>query len=88
MQPRRTRRPFPELTVIVERGWNLLVLPAGPIPPVAAALPCIEALYEYRDEAWTAWIRTVTAGLQGFAAIVEGRAYWAWSRGSCAHIFP
>ncbi len=80
--------PFPELTVIVERGWNLLVLPAGPIPPVAAALPCIEALYEYRDEAWTAWIRTVTAGLQGFAEIVEGRAYWAWSRGSCAHIFP
>ena len=55
---------------------------------VFAALPCIEALYEYRDEAWTAWIRTVTAGLQGFAAIVEGRAYWAWSRGSCAHIFP
>ena len=80
--------PYPELTVILERGWNLVVLPPGPMEPVGQALACMAALYEFRDGAWTTWIRDLPQGLQGFTGRVDGRAYWAWADGTCAHIFP
>lgn len=83
-----TPTPFPELTVILERGWNLVVLPPGPVERVTQALPCVAALYEFRHAAWAAWIRSLPQGLQGFAGLVDGRAYWAWADGTCAHVFP
>jgi|GEM_PF-2527596 len=83
-----TPTPFPELVVILEDGWNLLVLPAGAVAPVAGALPCLEAVYRWEEEAWSAWVRGLPAALQGFATLEPGRGYWALSNGACAHIFP
>lgn len=81
-----TPAPFPELVVILEDGWNLVVLPAGPVDVVAAPLVCLQALYRW-DESWSAWIRGAPDSLQGFATLEQGRAYWAWSEGACAHVF-
>lgn len=83
-----TPTPFPELTVIIERGWNLVVMPPGPITTATASLPCVEALYSYESEAWVAWIRGLGLQLQGITELRDGRAYWAWSSGTCAHVFP
>jgi hypothetical protein len=86
--PSPTPTPFPELVVIIESGWNLVVLPPGPISPVAAILPCIEALYSWQDEAWIAWLKGLPASLQNINQLDSGRAYWAHASSSCAHIFP
>ena len=85
--PSPTPTPFPELVVIVEPGWNLVVLPAVPIAGVAAALTCIQAIYSFDDDAWRAWIRGVPASLQDITALEPNRAYWLHAKGECAHIF-
>jgi hypothetical protein len=85
--PGSSPTPPAETLTLLEPGWNLLVLPPSDTGALAAALPCLEALYLWRDEAWTAWVRGMPAALQGFAAVDGSRAYWALSRSSCAHVF-
>ena len=87
-QPAATPTPFPELTVVVERGWNLAVLPPGPVAAVTNILTCVEALYSYEKEAWRAWIRGVSPQLQAITQIEPNRAYWLLASSTCAHIFP
>jgi hypothetical protein len=86
--PSGTPTPFPELVVILEDGWNLMMLPVGPVGPIAVSLECLRALYRWEADAWSAWIRDAPSAVQGFDAVEAGRAYWAWSEGACAHIFP
>jgi hypothetical protein len=86
--PGATPTPFPELTVLLESGWNLVVLPSGPIENAASGLACLEALYSWEAEEWTAWIRGVNPSLQGLSSLEPGRAYWGWTTESCAHVFP
>ena len=88
--PSPTQNPtaVPELVVLIEPGWNLVVLPAGRVEPVAERLHCIDALYSWQAEGWHAWIRGLPAALQSITSLEPGRAYWAHASQSCADIFP
>ena len=83
-----TPTPFPELPVLLEKGWNLVVLPAGPIPATLNALPCAAAAYSFEDGEWRTWIRGAPAGLQELSHFEGGRAYWLLADSFCGHIFP
>jgi len=86
--PAPTPTPFPELVVIVERGWNLVVLPFGPVADVTDILACARAAYDYHQGEWRAWIRGLVPALQGFSQFEPGRAYWLLADSPCAHVFP
>lgn len=86
--PTQSPAPVPELVVVIESGWNLVVLPPGPIEPTVASLACIDALYSWQSEEWRAWLRALPAALQSVTVLDPGRAYWVHASDSCATVFP
>ena len=83
-----TPTPFPELPVLLEKGWNLVVLPPGPVGAATDVLTCVLAAYSFEGEEWRTWIRGAPAGLQELTAFEDGRAYWLFAGSFCAHVFP
>ncbi|HEY6509938.1 MAG TPA: matrixin family metalloprotease [Vicinamibacterales bacterium] len=83
-----TPTPFPELPVLLEKGWNLVVLPSGPVSTTMNALPCASAAYGFEDDTWRIWIRGAPAALQELSHFEDGRAYWLLADSFCGHIFP
>jgi len=69
-------------------GWNLVVLPSGPLQPVAEKLPCVQAIYFHGGFGWTAWLRGTPATLNTLATIDAGAAYWVWSSAACTATLP
>ncbi len=86
--PIPTPSPFPEYPVLLERGWNLLVLPAAPVAAFSAHLPCLRAIYRYEEGEWRSWIRDLPANLQELTQVEPNRTYWLLAVGACAHTFP
>ncbi len=79
--------PPPEFPVLLESGWNLVLLPAGNVSALTGPLGCLTALYSWSGSAWLAWVRSAPQALQTLAALEEGRAYWAHASGACTHTF-
>ncbi len=81
--------PTPEqaLVVVLEAGWNLVLLPPGEVATSINPLACIEAVYSFENGEWRAWIRGVAPGLQDLTTIEASRAYWVRAGRACAHSF-
>jgi hypothetical protein len=80
--------PVVELSVRVQGGWTLSVLPAGPIGDVMRSLQCVSAVYELQDGGnWLSWLRGAAPGLNTVTQIESGRAYWLFSSGTCSASF-
>jgi hypothetical protein len=77
----------PGRLVRLQPGWNLVVLPPGPLAEVVATLACAQAVYSPGESGWSAWIRGVVAPLQGIAYANGGHAYWVFASTSCEHSF-
>jgi hypothetical protein len=75
------------LPVSLERGWNLVTLPPGPLTATMAGLSCGEAVYAFDGGAWRIWIREGAAALNTLDAAEDGRAYWVQADGPCARTF-
>ncbi len=88
-QPPTTATPAPSQTVTLSlnAGWNLTLLPAGDIAAAAAGLSCAEAVYSYDGVAWQSWLRAAAQPLQTLGAIQPGKAYWVYASQSCSHAF-
>ncbi|MGE3077186.1 MAG: matrixin family metalloprotease [Dehalococcoidia bacterium] len=83
-----TPTPYPELPVILEPGWNLVVLPEVAPQQLAEGLPCLEAIYTFENNEWLAYIRGLPPTLQHLTTIDPSRSYWAKATTACAHVFP
>ncbi|MGE0601383.1 MAG: matrixin family metalloprotease [Dehalococcoidia bacterium] len=80
--------PYPEFPVVLEQGWNLVVLPIASPQQLADGLPCLEAIYTFENNAWLAWIRNLSPNLQHLTTIDPSRSYWAKATTACAKVFP
>jgi hypothetical protein len=85
--PSPTPSPAHELVVVLEPGWNLVLLPPGQARIAAGALPCLRAVYQSEDGEWQAWIRGIPPGLQGITTFDPTRGYWALADSACALSF-
>ena len=79
--------PKPEFPVVLEGGWNLVLLPAGDADTTAASLSCAAAIYDFREGAWATWIPGAPPGAQSLLGLETGRAYWVLASSPCAHVF-
>jgi Matrixin len=79
--------PKPELPVVLESGWNLVVLPAGDAATTASSLPCTLGIYDFRDGSWATWIPGAPPGARSLSSLEASRAYWVLASSPCAHVF-
>jgi hypothetical protein len=79
-----TPTPFPEFPVVLERGWNLVLLPEGSAASVAEALTCVAAIYTQVEGDWVSFIPGVPGPLQTLTELQAGRAYWVLATRACA----
>jgi len=75
-----------EVPVILDPGWNFLILPSVETATVAAELPCLAAMYAYHDGSWKAWIRALPPGMQGLSGLIPAGAYWLYAPAACGAI--
>lgn len=83
-----TPTPAPELPVVLERGWNLVLLPPGTPQAAASGLGCIAAIYTLESGEWRAWIQGIAPVLQGITQLEANRSYWVKADSACAQVFP
>ena len=70
------------LAVEVTAGWNLRVLPAGPLAPTIEALPCVTAVYAWTSgSGWAAWVDGAAPVLNSLTQAAAGTAYWIEAEG-------
>ena len=86
-QPSPGQPPAPEIAVILEPGWNLTLLPPGPIDVMMQPLACASAVYAYNGATWDVWLRSVSAPLLTLATATSGQGYWVYASDACAHVF-
>jgi hypothetical protein len=79
--------PVPAIDVSLRTGWNLLVLPSGPVESFMGALPCAEAVYGWSPPGWATWVRSVAPGFRPMSTSEAGRAYWVFADAECAATF-
>jgi hypothetical protein len=70
-------------------GWNLTVLPQGPLAPTVEALACIEVIYAFHPlDGWARWVRGVYTQLQSLTSVTDsGTAFWVLASGACHATF-
>lgn len=73
-----------DVPVVLEPGWNFLVLPALGMDVLASRLSCLTAGYAFEAGAWQSWIRGAPGLLQSLSATRAGSAYWLLASGPCA----
>jgi hypothetical protein len=86
-QPSPGQPPAPEIAVILEPGWNLTLLPPGPIGPTMQSLACASAVYAYNGQTWDVWLRAASAPLLTLSTAASGQGYWVYATDACAHVF-
>lgn len=79
--------PSEAVAVVLQPGWNLTQLPAGPLATGLAALRCAEGVYRWSGTAWEWWLRDAAPGLSAVSTARAGEAYWVHADGACAHVF-
>lgn len=73
--------------VVLQPGWNLVILPPGEFAGTMTLLPCASAIYAYREGAWLTWIREGAAALNSVTAADGESPYWVYATGSCSQTF-
>jgi hypothetical protein len=73
-----------DVPVVLEPGWNFLVLPTVDVQSFTASLPCLSAAYVFEAGTWRSWIRGAPSALQSLDAIRGGSAYWLFAAAACA----
>lgn len=74
----------PLVVVTVQAGWNLVVLPAGPLATTMQGLACVDAVYTMTPEGlWAAWLRGAPETLNTLHTAQPGYAYWVSAAGAC-----
>ncbi|WP_322796439.1 matrixin family metalloprotease [Tepidiforma sp.] len=74
--------------VRLEAGWNLVVLPAGPLPNLAAALPCLVAAYQFDGERWLRYIPALPPAAQTLRDLPAPAPAWVLAAGACSTARP
>jgi hypothetical protein len=82
-----TPTPFPEFPVVLEKGWNLVLLPPGPAVNVAQGLACVRAIYTQVDGEWVSYIAGLPAPMQTLTVLKENAGYWVLAGRACAKFF-
>jgi len=76
------------IQVEVVEGWNLRVLPPGPLSSTMQALPCVRAVYAVTpDGLWAVWVRGAAPSLNSLSEAAAGAAYWLATSGACSAAF-
>ncbi len=76
--------PPADVPVVLEPGWNFLVLPALGMDALASRLSCLTAGYAFEAGVWQSWIRGAPGLLQSLSATRAGSAYWLLASAPCA----
>ncbi len=79
--------PPADVAVVLEPGWNFLVLPAAGLDAIASNLSCLSAAYAFEVSEWRSWIRGAPPALQSLSATQGGSAYWLFASATCAASF-
>lgn len=74
----------PGMPVVLEPGWNFVILPAGPVAGLQQHLPCLGAIYARSGDRWSVWARVLPPSLVTLDAVETGVAYWVKAEGGCA----
>lgn len=82
--PGASPTPPADVPVVLEPGWNFLVLPAVGTEALASQLSCLTAAYAFESSAWQSWIRGAPRDLQSLSATRAGVAYWFFASAPCA----
>lgn len=82
--PGASPTPPADVPVVLEPGWNFLVLPAVGMDALASQLSCLTAAYAFESGTWQSWIRGAPSDLQSLSAIRDGDAYWFLASAPCA----
>jgi hypothetical protein len=87
--PTASVTPAPAMrTLVLDRGWNLLVPPAGPFASLAQSLVCLRAAYRFDGSTWQGWIQGVGTAGQDFTQADGGSAYWLYANDACVANVP
>jgi len=86
--PGPSSSPAADVPVVLEPGWNFIVLPAVETNSLASRLSCLTAVYAFEDGAWQAWIRGVPALLQAVNVTNPESSYWLLATAACATTVP
>ena len=79
--------PEQAVTLSLNAGWNLTLLPSGDIAPTVAGLGCADAIYRFDGAAWESWFRSPAFAPPGLTSIEPGEAYWVHANSACSHAF-
>jgi hypothetical protein len=75
------------LVVDLETGWNLVLLPPGPIEESVGGLRCVDAIYTLDGDQWLVWLRDAARPLNSLASTQGARSYWVHSQAPCVQTF-
>ena len=75
------------VTLSLNAGWNLTLLPSGDIAATAAGLACADEIYWFDGTSWQSWFRSAVFAPPGLTSIEPGEAYWVHAVGACSHAF-
>lgn len=75
--------PAPPMLAL-EAGWNLVVLPPGPMSALAAALPCLVAAYHFDGERWLRYIPALPPAAQTLHDLPGPAPAWVLAAGACS----
>ncbi len=78
---------MPVIDVGLRRGWNLVVLPSGPVESFMDALPCGAAVYGWSVSGWATWVRAAAAGVRPASTTEASRPCWVLAEGECGATF-
>lgn len=79
--------PYPEFPVVLEKGWNLVLLPPGPAAAIPEGLSCVRAIYTQTDGEWLSFLPGLPQALQTLTTLREHEGYWVLAGSSCARFF-
>ncbi|MGE5597572.1 MAG: matrixin family metalloprotease [Hyphomicrobiales bacterium] len=76
-----------EYSLDLDAGWNLVVLPPGPLDSTMAGLGCVDAVYSRQGAEWFVWLRDGARALNSLSTASGDAAYWLHSTAACNQTF-
>jgi hypothetical protein len=74
------------MPVVLEPGWNFVILPAGPIEALLQHLTCARAIYARSGDGWSVWAQSLPPSLVTLKALETGVPYWVKADDGCAAV--
>ncbi|MEO9255586.1 MAG: matrixin family metalloprotease [Tepidiformaceae bacterium] len=71
----------------LEPGWNLVLLPSGPLGDSMPELSCADAVYRFGADGWKVWLRDGAPALLTLNTAEAANAYWVHADAECSHTF-